>query len=49
MIYNTELIFSIEELEGVGAFAFAVGNLATFPCGKSMISNMITKPMAKPT
>jgi len=49
MIFNSELIFSIEESEGIGAFAFGVGTEATFPCGKSQIANMITKPRANPT
>ena len=49
MIYNQELIFSIDDTESVGVFAFAIGTQATFPCGKSEISNMITKPMAKPS
>ena len=48
MVFNSELIFSIEEKEGVGIFAFGVGTEASFPCGKSEISNMITKPKENP-
>ena len=47
MIFNSELIYSMEEVEGVGALAFGIGYEATFPCGKSQISNMIAKPVAK--
>ena len=48
MIFNQELVFSIKENEGVCAFAFGIGTEASFPCGKSEISNMITKPKVNP-
>ena len=34
-IYNLELIFSMQEVEGVGTFSFGVGSKSIFPCGKT--------------
>lgn len=49
MIFNSELIFSISDNEGIGAFSFGVGSQATFACGKTDISNLITKPCVNST
>ena len=43
-IYNYELIFSMQEVEGVGAFSFGVGCKSVFPCGKTEILNMMAIP-----
>ena len=49
MVHNSELLFSLDAVEGIGAFSFGIGTWATFPCGKSEISNMVTKPRVNPT
>ena len=41
-------MFSIEEDKRVCAFAYGVGIEASFPCGKSEISNVLTKPCNRP-
>ena len=34
----------MDEVEGVGVFSFGIGKMATYPCGKSEIANMIVTP-----
>ena len=34
----------MENCEGVGVLSYGIGKSATFPCGKSEISNMIVTP-----
>ena len=47
MIYNRELIFSMNEEEGVSAFSFGIGSRAILPCGKSDVMNKIAIPNNK--
>ena len=47
MIYNRELIFAMNEEEGVSAFSFGIGSRAILPCGKSDVMNKIAIPNNK--
>ena len=44
MIYLFELIFSMNEKEGVGAFSYGIGKKAQFPCGKTTVANFLCIP-----